>query len=243
LVDADDDDGHRTLKHSGRHHSQELQSQGILDGDEAMEPAVTGARCRTRRLQYLLELEARDGLGGQRAGHAARSQSLEHGIRHDVFRSRPKWLTRCSPRARHTSSSAATYRAGSAVRTARSGICLSGPVKNVRVSGETRSAMRSANRPAAVRSRSAPYSAASSACVPAAVTRNATSSSASSSLSPILSAMSPSSVSSVRSGRSSCRPSAPTYHLPAKLSLDLDARLPYGPDHGTTEREGGGGDR
>src|SRR5690349_15496941 len=27
------------------------------------------------------------------------------------------------------------------------------------------------------------------------------------------------------------------------LSLDLDARLPYGPTHGTTEREGRGGNR
>src|SRR5205807_5376403 len=38
-------------------------------------------------------------------------------------------------------------------------------------------------------------------------------------------------------------PSATTYHWPSTLSLDLDARLPYGPHHGTTEREGGGGDR
>src|SRR5438876_7448338 len=50
--------------------------------------------------------------------------------------------------------------------------------------------MSSARRPAADSSRSEPYSAASSTCVRAAVTRNATSSSASSSLSTISPAMS-----------------------------------------------------
>src|SRR3989449_5611611 len=38
-----------------------------------------------------------------------------------------------------------------------------------------------------------------------------------------------------------CRPPVVGYR--SILSLDLDARLPYGPDHGTTEREGGRRDR
>src|SRR2546422_3182260 len=38
-----------------------------------------------------------------------------------------------------------------------------------------------------------------------------------------------------------CRPPVVGYR--STLSLDLDARLPYGPDHGTTEREGGRRDR
>ena len=38
-----------------------------------------------------------------------------------------------------------------------------------------------------------------------------------------------------------CRPHVVRYG--SILSLDLDARLPYGPDHGTTEREGGRRDR
>src|SRR5215472_8899832 len=136
-VDADDDDGDRTLEHAWRYHSQETERAGILHRDEPMQSSVAGIRRPAGGFQHGLEPSTLDRLFGHRARHAARTDGVEHRVRHAVPVSRPRWATRCCATARHTASSFDAYPTGSAVLIAISGTCLSGPASNARVSDDT----------------------------------------------------------------------------------------------------------
>ena len=131
MVDTDHHHRRGALEHPGRHHAQHAQRQRVLYDDKAVQVAIARVGRPAGRFQDLFELGAADGPVDHGPHHAPAPDRGENGIGrrrrcvgpgHGTLRSRPKWTTRCSPTARHRSSTAVAYPAGSAVRTASSGI-------------------------------------------------------------------------------------------------------------------------
>ena len=116
LVDTDHDHRCGALEHSGCHHAEHAQGQRVLHDDKAVEAAIPRVGRPAGRFQDCFKLGALDGPVDHGPHHAPAPDGGENGIgrrrrrvgpAHGTLRSTPRWTTRCSATARHSSSRAA----------------------------------------------------------------------------------------------------------------------------------------